>query len=66
MKKKISAWFAARKAPFLMVCDEINQMFIEGIEELNDYLGVRTFQIVRGLVLAAIFFGFIVLIPAMF
>ena len=48
MKKKISAWFSARKAQFLMMCDDIHQMLTEGREELKDRLGVRTFQVLKG------------------
>ena len=66
MKKKISAWLAERKAQFLMMCDDIHQMLTEGSEELRDYLGVRTFQILRGLVIAAFFFGVVALMSVMF
>jgi len=66
MKKKISAWFAARKAQFLMMCDDIHQMLTEGREELEDRLGVRTFQVLRALVIASFFFGVVALMSAMF
>tara|TARA_R100001244_G_C5096502_1_gene117712 strand:+ start:98 stop:298 length:201 start_codon:yes stop_codon:yes gene_type:complete len=66
MKKKVSAWLAARKEQFLMMCDDIHQMFTEGSEELEDRLGVRTFQVLRGLVIATVFFGFVALIPMLF
>tara|TARA_R110002049_G_C8954018_1_gene546123 strand:- start:383 stop:583 length:201 start_codon:yes stop_codon:yes gene_type:complete len=66
MKKKISAWFSARKAQFLMMCDDIHQMLTEGREELKDRLGVRTFQVLKGLVIAAFFFGVVALMSVMF
>tara|TARA_R110001592_G_scaffold73771_1_gene224808 strand:- start:1724 stop:1924 length:201 start_codon:yes stop_codon:yes gene_type:complete len=66
MKKKISAWFSARKAQFLMMCDDIHQMLTEGREELKDRLGVRTFQVLKGLVIAAFFFGVVALMSEMF
>tara|TARA_R110001599_G_C12121623_1_gene648922 strand:+ start:520 stop:720 length:201 start_codon:yes stop_codon:yes gene_type:complete len=66
MKKKISAWFSARKAQFLMMCDDIHQMLTEGREELKDRLGVRTFQVLKGLVIAAFFFGVVALMSKMF
>ena len=66
MKKKISAWLAARKAQFLMMCDDIHQMLTEGSEELKDRLGLRTFQVLRGLVIAAFFFGVVALMSVMF
>ena len=66
MKKKISAWLAARKAQFLMMCDDIHQMLTEGSEELEDRLGLRTFQVLRGLVIAAFFFGVVALMSVMF
>ena len=66
MNKKISAWFAARKAQFLMMCDDIHQTLTEVREELKDHLGVRTFQVLRGLVIAAFFFGVVALMSVMF
>jgi|TARA_R110000824_G_scaffold73073_1_gene186250 hypothetical protein len=66
MKKKISAWFSARKAQFLMMCDDIHQMLTEGREELKDRLGVKTFQVLKGLVIAAFFFGVVALMSEMF
>ena len=66
MNKKISAWFSARKAQFLMMCDDIHQMLTEGREELKDRLGVKTFQVLKGLVIAAFFFGVVALMSEMF
>ena len=66
MKKKVSVWFTARKEQFLMMCDDIHQMFTEGSEELKDRLGLRTFQVLRGLVIAAFFFGVVALMSVMF
>ena len=66
MKKKISAWFSARKAQFLMMCDDIHQMLTEGREELKARLGLRTFQVLRVLVIASFFFGVVALMSAMF
>ena len=66
MKKKVSVWFTARKEQFLMMCDDIHQMLTEGREELKDRLGVRTFQVLKGLVIAAFFFGVVALMSVMF
>ena len=66
MKKKVSVWFTARKEQFLMMCDDIHQMLTEGSEELKDRLGLRTFQVLRGLVIAAFFFGVVALMSVMF
>ncbi len=66
MKKKISAWFAARKAQFLMMCDDIHQMLTEGREELKARLGLRTFQVLRVLVIASFFLGVVALMSVMF
>ena len=66
MKKKVSAWFTAKKAQLLMMCDDIHQMLTEGSEELKDRLGLRTFQVLRGLVIAAFFFGVVALMSVMF
>ena len=66
MKKKVSVWFTAKKEQFLMMCDDIHQMLTEGSEELKDRLGLRTFQVLRGLVAAAFFFGVVALMSGMF
>lgn len=66
MKKKVSVWFTAKKEQFLMMCDDIHQMLTEGSEELKDRLGLRTFQVLRGLVVAAFFFGVVALMSVMF
>ena len=66
MNKKISAWFSARKAQFLMMCDDIHQMLTEGREELKARLGLRTFQVLRVLVIASFFLGVVALMSVMF
>ena len=66
MKKKISAWFAAIKEQFLMMCDDIHQILTEGREELKARLGLRTFQVLRVLVIASFFFGVVALMSVMF
>ena len=66
IKTKVINMLTDLKVKFLDWCDDIHQMLTEGREELKDRLGVRTFQVLRGLVIAAFFFGVVALMSEMF